>query len=255
MEALKIRGLSKQFGGVDAVNDVSFAVNVGERLAIIGPNGAGKTTLFNLINGQLAPTAGRIHFFGQDVTTLPTHRRAHLGQARAFQVISLLQELTVLQNALLTINGTKPHRFVMFRPVMKFEDVLQKAADTLKGLDLWEKQDEPVRNLSYGEQRRLEIGLGLSMDPKLFLLDEPSAGLTKEESAEIIGIIKNLKTNITVLIVDHDMDMVFEVAERILVLHYGQLIADGDPGQIQADQKVREIYIGVEDSVDYAGTA
>jgi len=255
MEALRIKALSKQFGGVEAVNDVSFTVNVGERLAIIGPNGAGKTTLFNLINGQLSPTAGRIHFFGEDVTSLPPHRRAHLGQARAFQVISLLQELTVLENTLLTINGTKPHRFVMFRPVMKFEDVLQKAVDTLKGLDLLEKQDEPVRNLSYGEQRRLEIGLGLSMDPKLFLLDEPSAGLTKEESAEIIGIIKNLKTNITVLIVDHDMDMVFEVAERILVLHYGQLIADGDPSQIQADQKVREIYIGVEDSVDYAGTA
>jgi len=143
----------------------------------------------------------------------------------------------------------------MFRPVKKFENVLQKAADTLKGLDLWEKQDEPVINLSYGEQRRLEIGLGLSMDPKLFLLDEPSAGLTKEESAEIIDIIKNLRTNITVLIVDHDMDMVFEVAERILVLHYGQLIADGDPDQIQADQKVREIYMGVEDAVDYAETA
>lgn len=255
MEALRIEGLTKQFGGVDAVSNVSFAVSVGERLAIIGPNGAGKTTLFNLINGQLSPTAGRIHFFGQDVTSLPPHRRAHLGQARAFQVISLLQELTVLQNTLLTINGTKPHRFAMFRPVKKFEDVLQKAADTLKGLDLWDKQDQPVSNLSHGEQRRLEIGLGLSMEPKLFLLDEPSAGLTKEESAEIIGIIKNLRTDITVLIVDHDMDMVFEVAERILVLHYGQLIADGDPGQIQADQKVREIYIGVEDVIDYAGTA
>lgn len=255
MEALRTKALSKQFGGVDAVNDVSFAVNVGERLAIIGPNGAGKTTLFNLINGQLSPTAGRISFFGQDVTSLPPHRRAHLGQARAFQVISLLQKLTVLQNTLLTINGTKPHRFAMFRPVKKFKDVLQKASDTLKGLDLWEKQDQPVSNLSHGEQRRLEIGLGLSMEPKLLLLDEPSAGLTKEESAEIIGIIKNLRTDITVLIVDHDMDMVFEVAERILVLHYGQLIADGDPGQIQADRKVREIYMGVEDAVDYAGTA
>lgn len=255
MEALKIRGLTKQFGGVYAVNNVSFTVNTGERLAIIGPNGAGKTTLFNLINGQLSPTAGGIHFFGQDVTSLPPHRRAHLGQARAFQVISLLQELTVLENTLLTINGTKPHRFAMFRPVKTFEDVRQKAEDTLKNLDLLEKKDEPVKNLSYGEQRRLEIGLGLSMDPKLLLLDEPSAGLTKEESSEIIGIINNLSTDITVLVVDHDMDMVFEVAERILVLHYGELIADGDPGQIQADQKVREIYMGVEDSVDYAGTA
>lgn len=254
MEALKIDGLSKQFGGVDAVNNVSFTVNVGERLAIIGPNGAGKTTMFNLINGQLSPTSGRIHFFGQDVTALPPHRRAHLGQARAFQAISLLQKLTVLQNTLLTINGTNPHRFVIFRPMKKFEDVLQKAVDILKRIHLLEKQDESVSNLSYGEQRRLEIGLGLSMDPKMLLLDEPSAGLTKEESAEIISIIKSLKTGITVLIVDHDMDMVFEVADRILVLHYGQLIADGNPEQIQTDQRVREIYMGVEDAVDYAGT-
>ncbi|MCG6878031.1 MAG: ABC transporter ATP-binding protein [Deltaproteobacteria bacterium] len=252
MEALRIESLTKQFGGVDAVNRVSFAVSVGERLAIIGPNGAGKTTLFNLINGQLGPTAGRIHFFGRDVTSLPPHRRAHLGQARAFQVISLLQELTVLQNTLLSINGTKPHRFKMFRPVMAFKKVLQKAANTLTDLDLWEKREDPVKNLSYGEQRRLEIGLGLSMDPKLLLLDEPSAGLTKEESADITGIIKNLSSGITVLVVDHDMDMVFEVAERILVLHYGELIADGNPSQIQNDQKVKEIYMGVEDAADYA---
>jgi len=255
MEALRVERLSKQFGGVDAVNDVSFAVNMGEHFAIIGPNGAGKTTLFNLINGQLSPTDGRIHFFGQDVTDLPTHCRAHLGQARAFQVISLLQKLTVLDNTLLTINGTKPHRFSMFRPVRNFQDVLDKAADTLNGLGLWQKREEPVSNLAYGEQRRLEIGLGLSMEPKLLLLDEPSAGLSREESAEIIGIIKNLGPDITVLIVDHDMDMVFEVAERILVLHYGRVIADGEPGEIQADQRVREIYMGIEDTVDYAGAA
>lgn len=255
MEALKISGLSKQFGGVNATNDVSFTVNRGERLAIIGPNGAGKTTLFNLINGQLSPTNGRIHFFGQDVTSLPPHRRAHLGQARAFQVTSLLQKLSVLDNTLLTINGTKPHRFVMFRPLKKFKGALQMAENTLNELGLWEKRDEPVDSLAYGEQRRLEIGLGLSMNPKLLLLDEPSAGLTKEESVEIISIIKNLDPAITVLIVDHNMDMVFEVAERILVLHYGQLIADGNPDQIQANQKVREIYIGAEDVIDYAGAA
>ncbi len=252
MEALKISGLSKQFGGVDAVDNVSFAVNTGERLAIIGPNGAGKTTMFNLINGQLSPTSGRIHFFGQDVTSLPPHRRAHMGQARAFQVISLLQKLTVLQNTVLTINGTKPHRFVMFRPVHRFKDVFDKAEETLEDLDLWEKRNEPVSNLAYGEQRKLEISLGLSMDPKLLLLDEPSAGLTKEESREIIGIIKNLDPAITIVIVDHDMDMVFEVAQRILVLHYGKVIADGDPMQIQADEKVKEIYMGAEDSFDYA---
>ena len=247
MEALRLEVLSKYFGGVAAVDHVSFTVDRGERLAIIGPNGAGKTTLFNLINGQLSASAGRIHFFGRDVTALPTHHRAHLGQARAFQVISLLQELTVLDNTLLTIHGTKPHRFVMFRPVKAFNDVFNKAVDTLEALDLWEKRDEPVSNLAYGEQRRLEIGLGLSMEPKLLLLDEPSAGLTREESSEIIGIIKNLGSEITVLVVDHDMGMVFEVAERILVLHYGQVIADGKPGEIQANQRVREIYMGVDE--------
>ena len=252
MEALRISGLSKHFGGVNAVDNVSFAVNIGERLAIIGPNGAGKTTMFNLINGQLSPTSGRIYFFGQDVTSLPPHHRAHLGQARAFQVISLLQKLTVLQNTVLTINGTKPHRFVMFRSMSKYKDVFEKAAHALKGLDLWGKRNEPVSSLAYGEQRKLEIGLGLVMDPKLLLLDEPSAGLTKEESKEIIGIIKKLDPVITIVIVDHDMDMVFEVAQRILVLHYGKVIADGSPAQIQTDEKVREIYMGEEDSFDYA---
>ncbi len=253
MEALKVEGLLVNFGGVRAVNHVSFSVEVGERLAIIGPNGAGKTTLFNLINGQLAPTAGQIFFFGQDVTGLPTHQRAQLGQARAFQIISLLQELTVLENTLLTLHGTSPYRFRMLRALRDFKDIYDKALAELKRAGLWEKRDELVKNLSYGEQRRLEIHLGLSMEPKLLLLDEPSAGSTKEESADIIGIIKNLESRITVLIVDHDMDMVFELAERIIVLHYGEIITDGKPEEIQADQRVREIYMGIEEGADHAG--
>ena len=253
MEALKVDGLSINFGGVKAVNDVSFSVEVGERLAIIGPNGAGKTTLFNLINGQLSPTGGQIFFFGEEVSDLPTHQRAQLGQARSFQIISLLQNLTVLENTLLTFHGTKPHRFKMFRQIQDFRDVFEKAVYELKRVGLWEKRGELVKNLSYGEQRRLEIHLGLSMEPKLLLLDEPSAGSTKEESADIIGIIKNLESNITVLIVDHDMEMVFELAERIIVLHYGEVIADGTPDEIQIDQRVREIYMGVEESTDHVG--
>jgi branched-chain amino acid transport system ATP-binding protein len=252
LEALKVEGLSKHFGGVSAVNDVSFSVRVGERLAIIGPNGAGKTTLFNLINGQLPATTGRVCFFGQDVTALPTHRRAHLGQARAFQMISLLQKLTVRENALLTVHGTKPSRFKMFRSVEDFKEVFDDALQTLESLDLLDKQDERVENLSHGEQRRLEIGLGLAMQPRLLLLDEPSAGLTKEEGVEVISLIKNLGSDITVLMVDHDMEMVFEVAERIVVLHYGQIIADGTPQEIQADQRVREIYMGLEEGGGHA---
>ena len=233
------------------MNDLSFSVNAGERLAIIGPNGAGKTSLFTLINGQFSATAGQIYFFGENVTNLPTHRRAHLGMARAFQIISLLLKLTVLDNSLLTIHGTKPHRYKMLHPVKKFRDVFEKTEHSLKSLDLWEKRYELVKNLAYGEQRRLEIGLGLAMQPKLLLLDEPSAGLTKEESSDIIKIIKNLGKGITALIVDHDMDVVFEVAERIIVLHYGQIIADGPPESIKNDQMVREIYMGAEDDISF----
>lgn len=252
MEALRVEGLSKDFGGVRAVNNVSFSVSVGERLAIIGPNGAGKTTLLNLINGQLSATTGRIYFLGKDVTNLPVHQRANLGQARTFQIISLLQKLTVLDNTLLTLHGTKSSRFRMFRPVTNFRQVFDQARDFLKTLELWEKRGEPVRNLAYGEQRRLEIGLGIAVRPKVLLLDEASAGLSREESFDTIGVIKNLGGDITVVLVDHDMEMVFEVAERIIVLHNGQIIADGVPEEIQADGKVKEIYMGFEEHIDHA---
>ena len=245
--ALRIEGLSKHFGGVAAVDDVSFGVSVGERLVIIGPNGAGKTTLFNLVNGQMAPTSGRVHFFGRDVTNLSTHARAKIGMARAFQLISLMMELTVLDNTLLSLHGTGRHVFQTWRPVMGWAEVREKVQETLKTLNLWDRREVRVKNLSHGEQRRLEIVLGLAVQPKLLLLDEPSAGLTKEEGVDVISIIKNLASDITVLVVDHDMEMVFGVAERIIVLHYGQIIADGTPEEIQADQKVREIYMGIEE--------
>ena len=247
VEALRVKGLSKNFGGVSAVDNISFGVEIGERLVIIGPNGAGKTTLFNLINGQLPATSGRIYFLGKDITAMPTHSRAHLGQARAFQIISLFLNLSVLDNALLALHGTKPYRFKLFRPISYYKLISDKVQETLEALDLWDNKDELVKNLSYGEQRRMEIGLSLALQPKLLLLDEPSAGLTMEECSGIIDMIKNLGLDITVIIVDHDMDLVFGVAERIIVLHYGQIIADGAPEQIQADPRVKEIYLGIEE--------
>lgn len=255
MEALRVEGLSKDFGGVHALSNVSFSVEVGEHLAIIGPNGAGKTTLFNLLNGQLPPTAGRTYFFGRDITTMATHRRAHLGQGRSFQIISLFPKITVLDNTLITLHGTKRSRFQMFRPTNRYQHLLARAQEILTAVALWERKDELVENISYGEQRRLEIALTLASEPKLLLLDEPSSGLTTAESADIIDVIQKLGGDITVLLVAHDMDLVFGVAERIIVLHYGEVIADGTPEEIQADLRVKEIYMGIEEGTENAGAS
>jgi len=255
MEALKIEGLSKNFGGVQAVKDISFTVEAGERLAIIGPNGAGKTTLFNLLNGQESATAGRIYLFGQEITNMPTHRRAYLGQGRSFQLTRLFPKLTVLDNALLAVQGTKPSSFQLLRLITVYKHLFTKAQELLETMALWEKRDDLVQALGYGEQRRLEIALSLASEPKLLLLDEPSSGLTAAESADIITIIRNLGPNITVVVVAHDMDLVFGLAERIMVLHYGQIIADGTPEEIQADSRVKEIYMGIEEDTGNAGAS
>ncbi len=252
MEALRVEGLSKNFGGVQALRDVSFRVDVGERLAIIGPNGAGKTTLFSLLDGQLPATAGRIYLHGKDITNLPTHRRVHLGQSRSFQITSLFPTLTILENCLLALQGTRTSKFQMFRLLTSYEDLFNKAHNLLVMVNLWEKRDDPVSNISYGEQRRLEIAISLASEPRLLLLDEPSAGLTAGEGAAIVDMIDNLGKDITVVIVAHDMDLVFGVAERIMVLHYGQIIVDGAPEAVRNDPRVKEIYMGIEESTENA---
>jgi branched-chain amino acid transport system ATP-binding protein len=244
VEALVIKGLSKNFGGVTAVQNVSFEVEAGEHLAIIGPNGAGKTTLFNLLSGQLTPTAGRVIFFGQDITDLPTHYRIHLGMSRSFQIASLFLKLSVLQNIRLALQGIRPSRFQMFRSAGSYKNIIGKAEELLRSMDLWEKRNVPANAISYGEQRKLEIALSLATEPKLLLLDEPSSGLTADESADITGRIRNLGANITVILVAHDMDLVFGVAQRIIVLHYGELIIDGSCDKVRTDPKVKEIYMG-----------
>jgi branched-chain amino acid transport system ATP-binding protein len=250
MEALRVESLSKDFGGIRAVDKVSFQMEQGEHLAIIGPNGAGKTTLFNLLNGQIAPTAGKVYLFGQDITQMPSHKRTHLGMARSFQITALFINLSVLENMLLALQGTKPSRFQVFHSSTSYRQFYAKAEEILGSMDLWSKRDEHVHAIAYGEQRKLEIALSLASDPKLVLLDEPSCGLTAVESADITSRIRKLGEKITVLLVAHDMDLVFGVAQRILVLHYGEIIIQGTCEEIRTNDKVKEIYMGIEEAAD-----
>jgi branched-chain amino acid transport system ATP-binding protein len=247
MEALKIEGLSKNFGGIHSLQNVSFAVEVGARLGIIGPNGAGKTTLFNLLAGQLPATHGRIFFFGQEITGLAPYSRARLGIARSFQISNLFFNLSVLDNTLIAIQGTRTQSFQMFRSITTYEDMFVRAKQLLNTTSLWQKREDLVRNISHGEQRNLEIVLSLALEPKLLLLDEPTAGLTAAESANIFDLINALGADTTVLFVAHDIDLVLSVADRIIVLHYGKIIAEGTPEQIQVDSRVRETYMGIEE--------
>ena len=253
MEALRVEGVSKNFGGVEALKDVTFAVESGEKLAIIGPNGAGKTTLLNVVNGQLPANSGQMYFMGREITHLSVYKRAHLGIARAFQSSTLFPSMSVLSNLLLAIHGMNPSRLHMLRPFSTYDEYSGEAERHLRSANLWEKRNEMVNDLSHGEQKRLEIDMSLASEPKLLLLDEPSAGLTSAESADVATVIRGLGTGITILIVAHDMDLVFGLADRIVVLHYGQVLCKGSPNDVQCNAKVREIYMGVEDGSDDAG--
>ena len=253
MEAIRVEGLSKSFGGVVAMNDVSFQVDVGGRLVIIGPNGAGKSTLFNLLNGQLRPDGGKVFLFGQDVTHLPLHKRAHLGLARSFQLTSLFPELSVMENMMLALHGLRKSRLNPFRRTLSYGNLLDRAEELLSLFDLRSRREDQVGMISYGEQRKLEIALCLASNPRLLLLDEPSAGLTSGERLGVMEMIRNLPPDIAVIIVDHDMDLVFGLANRIIVLHYGQIIAEGTPEEIQAHPRVKEVYMGIEEESCNAG--
>ncbi len=241
---LELGSLCKTFGGLRAVRDVSLKLMPGDRKAIIGPNGAGKTTLFNLITGILPATSGQVLLFGRDVTTWPSHRRTALGMARTFQVTHLFPKLSVLANVLLAIQGLRRSKFVMWRPLSSYRDVQEKARTLLQQAGFWERQDSQVRYLSHGEQRQLEIVLGLASDPKVLLLDEPAAGLSSGESAEMSKFLQGLDPDLAILLIEHDMDVVFDVADEISVLHFGEVLETGTPQQIHDSKKVQEIYLG-----------
>lgn len=241
---LELKGLSKSFGGLDAVRDVSLRVFAGDRRAIIGPNGAGKTTLFNVITGILPATSGQVLLFGQDVTGWPSHRRTALGMARTFQITSLFPKLTVFDNVLLAIAGLRKIKFVMWRLLSSYRDLYEKAHHLLEGVGYSDRKDVEVRNLSHGEQRQVEIVLGLASDPKLLLLDEPAAGLASGESREMAEFLKRLDPGLAILLIEHDMDVVFDVVDHISVLHFGEVVEDGATHQIRHSDKVRKIYLG-----------
>jgi len=241
---LELRGLCKSFGGLHATRDVTFKVMRGDRKAIIGPNGAGKTTLFNLITGIFPPSSGQVLLFGKDVTGWPGHRRTAMGMARTFQITSLFPRLTVLDNVLLAIKGVRPSKFVMWRFLSSYKDVYQKAYRLLEQAEFTDRANTEVRYLSHGEQRQLEIVMGLASDPSILLLDEPAAGLSSGESVEMTKFLMRLDPNLAILLIEHDMDVVFDLADTISVLHFGQVLETGAPAQIKTSQKVQEIYLG-----------
>jgi branched-chain amino acid transport system ATP-binding protein len=241
---LELKRLSKSFGGLAAVQGVTLEVFPGERKGIIGPNGAGKTTLFNLITGVLPPSSGQVLLFDRDVTGWPSHRRTALGMARTFQITSLFPKLSVLDNVLLAIAGVKPTKFVMWRPLASYGELYAKARRLLEDVGYWERRDAEVRNLSHGEQRQVEIVLGLASDPKILLLDEPAAGLASGESREMVAFLRRLHASLAILLIEHDMDVVFDVVDHIAVLHFGEVVESGTTERVRRSQKVREIYLG-----------
>jgi len=243
---LELKALCKSFGGLQATRSVSLRIMPGDRQAIIGPNGAGKTTLFNLITGIYPVTSGQVLLYGKDVTTWPSHKRTAMGMARTFQVTSLFPKLTVLDNVLLAIKGLRASKFVMWRFLSSYKDVYDKAHSLLEQVDFLDRKDVEVRNLSHGEQRQLEIVLGLASDPKVLLLDEPAAGLSSGESVEMTKFLMKLDPNLAILLIEHDMDVVFDVASHISVLHFGEVLETGTPQQIHSSARVQEIYLGTD---------
>ena len=244
-DVLRLDGVARHFGGLRAVDGVSLTVAPGERRALIGPNGAGKTTLFNLVAGTLPVTGGTIHLFGANVTGAPPHRRAALGLARTFQITNLFLGLTVLENCLLAVQALTPARFSMLRPVSGYPALQARARAILAAVGLTGVDGAIVANLSHGEQRQLEIALALAGKPRLVLLDEPTAGLSPAESRLMAALLAGLDPAITVLMIEHDMDIALALASRVTVLHQGRVIADGSRDEIRSDPQVREIYLGV----------
>jgi len=234
--------LSVRFGGLAALSHVNFAVERGNTHAIIGPNGAGKSTFFNCLTGVLTPTGGRIVFNGEDITGLPSNEISQKGIARSYQITNILPNATVLENVRIAAQSRR-HAWNMIAHHTAFADINAKAEAALASVGLLDNAGELASNLSHGAQRNLEIGIALATEPKLLCLDEPTAGMSAAETRETMHLVKRIGENLTILIVEHDMEVVMELADRITVLHYGEILAEGTPDQIQQNPKVLEVYL------------
>jgi branched-chain amino acid transport system ATP-binding protein len=246
---LQIESLSKRFGGVVASDAITLQVPAGELHAVIGPNGAGKTTLIGELTGEIVPDAGRIHFDGLDITALPTHRRSQLGLARSFQITSLFLDFTALDNVAFAVQAHSGHSFRFWREARKETALREPAKAALARVGLSERGNILVSNLSHGEHRQLEIAMALATSPRMLLLDEPMAGMGPEESARMVATLRELKRDFTILLIEHDMEAVFALADRITVLVYGRVIASGAPDAIRANEEVRQAYLGEQEAV------
>ena len=243
---LSTRSLFKRFGGLVATDNVSIEVRPGEIHALIGPNGAGKTTLVGQLTGNLAPDSGTIRFAGRDVTRLPTHARVRLGLARSFQITSVLQDFTALDNVALAVQAHDGHSFRFLADARRDERLRGPARQRLAAVGLGDRADAIAATLSHGEQRQLEIAMALAGDPSLLLLDEPMAGMGVDESQRMVELLRGLKGKRAMLLIEHDMDAVFALADRITVLVYGRVLASGTPAEIRVHPEVRQAYLGEE---------
>ena len=241
--ALELRGVSRYFGALAAMQDVTLTVKPGERRAVLGSNGAGKTTLFNCITGDFLPTSGVIRMFGEDVTRFPPHERIRRGLRRTYQISLLFNGLTVLDNVYLACRGVSRGRFSFIRP--SANDVLmQSAVELVEAVHLNDAKDSPVSQLAHGQQRQLEIALALAGAPRFMLFDEPAAGLSPAERRDLIDILNNLPNHIGYIIIEHDMDVALRVSESVSMMHNGQIFKEGKPSEIEADPEVQELYLG-----------
>ena len=244
MSALTVTALCKAFGGLQVTNGVNLNVEPCERRLIIGPNGAGKTTLFNLITGELTPDSGSIHLFGQDITKTPSRRRPHLGMARTYQIITLFARDTIIHNVSLALLGLSPARWNPLIDLKHQGHLSNRASVALQQVGLEHIADRPLSQTSYGERRRVEIAMALAQNPKVLLLDEPFAGLSIDERRDVKQLLLAIPRDVTIVMIEHNMDVALDFAERITLLHFGEVIMEGTRAEVVADPRTKEVYLG-----------